>query len=402
MRASLVALALLSLLAGCAKPQPSDYLGGAAGHGVEAVGLGQNTSGETCSQLPGDAPDSVAVFCGSWQQPAARIHADGATGTATPMTIAASGPWRDTINLRFICDAPVATSILGDAQAAVMQCRRRIGGWPQVALVAAVDGRLYEADGILPTLAVMERSIAVQSGRISASSVALPQSAADTLLASQLAARAFSAGDVGEYQRLMALGARANLAENFAAAETAYRAAFALQQKALGRDNPDTVTALMHLALQVSDQGRFAEADTLFRQAATLAPRASDKAAVARLQTLPGAARTEPGAQGAGTGPAGRGRESLCRRRPARGSAKSAAGRRAAGVGRRDTAAAEPAADDRSHRAVGVDRIDRGSSLPRDRAAPVGPLRRKRGGHRLRARRSRAPTRWACRWCPHA
>ena len=59
---------------------------------------------------------------------------------------------------------------------------------------------------------------------------------------------------------------------------------FALQQKALGRDNPDTVTALMHLALQVSDQGRFAEADTLFRQAAALAPRASDKAAVARLQ----------------------------------------------------------------------------------------------------------------------
>ncbi len=82
----------------------------------------------------------------------------------------------------------------------------------------------------------------------------------------------------------MALGARANLAENFAAAETAYRAALALQQKALGRDDPDTVTALMHLALQVSDQGRFAEADTLFRQADALAPRASDKAAVARLR----------------------------------------------------------------------------------------------------------------------
>ncbi len=82
----------------------------------------------------------------------------------------------------------------------------------------------------------------------------------------------------------MALGARANLAENFAAAETAYRGAFALQQRLLGRDDPDAVTALMHLALQVSDQGRFAEADALFRQADTLAPHASDKAAVPRLR----------------------------------------------------------------------------------------------------------------------
>jgi len=39
----------------------------------------------------------------------------------------------------------------------------------------------------------------------------------------------------------------------------------------------------MHLALQVSDQGRFAEADALFRRVDALAPRASDKAAVARL-----------------------------------------------------------------------------------------------------------------------
>jgi len=82
---------------------------------------------------------------------------------------------------------------------------------------------------------------------------------------------------------LMALGARSNLAEDFAAAEVAYRGALAVQQHTLGRDNPDTVNALMHLALQVSDQQRFAEADALFQQADKLAPRANDKAAVARL-----------------------------------------------------------------------------------------------------------------------
>jgi CHAT domain-containing protein len=283
MRSWLVPLAVLSLF-GCTQPQPSTYVGGVAASGTEGVSLGKNTSGESCNQLPGNAPGTVAIFCGTWQQPAANIRADGTSDVATPMSVATSGTWRDTIDLRFACDAPVATSILGDAQAAVLQCRRRIGGWPQVALVAAVGGRLYEADGILPTLAVMQRSIGVLSGRIAAATVALPPSAADALLASQLAAHAFSAGDVGEYQRLMSLGARANLAEDFAVAETAYRAAFALQQKALGRDHPDTVTALMHLALQVSDQGRFAEADTLFKQADALAPRASDKAAVARLR----------------------------------------------------------------------------------------------------------------------
>ena len=283
MHSWLAALAVLGLLAGCAQPPPSAYVGGAP-TGTQGVSLGTNASGETCNQLPGDSPDSVAVYCGTWQQPAARIRADAASGAATPMSIATSGAWRETIDLRFDCNPPTATSILGGEPAVMLQCRRRIGGWPQVALVTAVGGHLYEADGIPPTLAVIERSIGVQSGRISAATVALPPSAADSLLALQLAARAFKAGDVGEYQRLMALGARANLAENFAAAETAYRGAFALQQRLLGRDDPDAVTALMHLALQVSDQGRFAEADALFRQADTLAPHASDRAAVPRLR----------------------------------------------------------------------------------------------------------------------
>jgi len=281
MRSWLAPLAIISLLAGCAQPHPSSYVGGAGARSGDAVSLGNNASGETCNQLPGEAADTVAVFCGSWEQPAARIRT--MSGAATPMQIATAGPWRDTIDLPFICDAPAATSILGDMPAALMNCRRRIGGWPQVALVASSSNRLYQADGILPTLDVMERAIGVLSGRINAPSATLPQSAADRLIASQLAAHAFSAGDVGEYQRLMSFGARANLAEDFAAAETAYRAALALQQKVLGRNDPDTVTPLMHLALQVSDQGRFAEADALFRQADALAPRASDKAAVARL-----------------------------------------------------------------------------------------------------------------------
>ncbi|HLB98193.1 MAG TPA: CHAT domain-containing tetratricopeptide repeat protein, partial [Acetobacteraceae bacterium] len=239
-------------------------------------------SGESCLQLPSEVANAIDVYCGTWQSPAARVRFQPATA-GTPQALATGGAWRETLDLRYACAPPVGSSILDGAPAEILQCTRRIGGWPQVAVVATVGDRVYLADGILPVLPVMERAIGVMSGRAAAGTTTLPPSAVDALLAGPLAARAFSASDVGDYERLMALGARANLAESFATAETAYRAALAVQQKALGRNDPDTVNALLHLALQVSDQARFAEADTLFQQADTLAPRAADPAAPARL-----------------------------------------------------------------------------------------------------------------------
>jgi CHAT domain-containing protein len=279
---SLALLASLAMLAACASPPPDAYVGGAI-NGRAATSLGQDASGEACNQFPGDRPDSAEVICGTWQQPAAVVR-PGPQGADTLMALATGGAWREALDERFVCQAPTSSSILGGQPALLLQCTRRIGGWPQVAMVASVDGRTWLADGILPTLPVMERSIGILSGRVAPSAaVTLPPSAADALLANRLAARAFGAGDVGQFEALMTVGARANLAENFAPAEQAYRAALAVQQKALGRDDPNTVEPLMHLALQVSDQGRFAEADTLFARADALAPHAADQLAAARL-----------------------------------------------------------------------------------------------------------------------
>ena len=106
----------------------------------------------------------------------------------------------------------------------------------------------------------------------------------------------------------MAAGTRANLADNPAAAEAAFRAALALQQKALGANNPNTAT-------HADDAG----AATLRRrplrrgrqrcspQAGALAPRAADPTAPARLLHYRGAGRAEPGQ-------AGRRRSTLLRR----------------------------------------------------------------------------------------
>ena len=223
------------------------------------------------------------MFCGTWQQPSARVRSGG-PGNCRATCRSSPPPARGAagIDNRFRCEPPVATTILGGNPAELMQCTRLVGGWAHVAMVALVNNTIWYADGVLPAAQVMERSIGVLAGVARADTVA-PTSGADALLASRLAAQAFSSGDIGQFDTLMAAGTRANLADNPGAAESAFRAALALQQKALGKDNPNTATALMSLALQLSDEGRYAEADALFADAGKLAPGAADATAPARL-----------------------------------------------------------------------------------------------------------------------
>ncbi|MBV9734482.1 MAG: CHAT domain-containing protein [Acidisphaera sp.] len=269
-------------LASCARPPPEAYLGGhPGGSATTALAVGRNAAGEACTQQAA-AAGQVDIFCGTWEQPSAHVARGGAAGADALIGLAAASPWRAALDTRYVCGTPTSTTILGGLPAAALQCTRKAGGWPQLALVASIDGTAYQADGVEPTLPVMERSIGVLSGRLQADA-APPPSQADALFAARLAAQAFSSGDIGQYERLMLAGTRANLAESYAAAEQAFRAALALQQKALGHDNPNTANALMSLALQISDQGRFAEADALFAQAQRLAAHAADATAPARL-----------------------------------------------------------------------------------------------------------------------
>ncbi|MEJ0018320.1 MAG: CHAT domain-containing protein [Acetobacteraceae bacterium] len=279
-------LALLApLLAACATPPPEAYTQAGVqtttGKTIAQVQIGKNSVGEECTQQA-EAGQSADVFCGTWQQPSARVRSGGPGSAAQLGQLATASQWRTGIDNRFHCDQPVATTVLGGNPAQLMQCTRLVGGWAHVAMVALVNGTVWYADGVLPAAQVMERSIGVLAGVLRADASA-PTSGADALLASRLAARAFSSGDVGQFDTLMAAGTRANLSDNPGAAESAFRAALALQQKALGKDNPNTSTALMSLALQLSNEGRFAEADALFADADRLAPRAVDGIAQARL-----------------------------------------------------------------------------------------------------------------------
>jgi CHAT domain-containing protein/tetratricopeptide (TPR) repeat protein len=284
MRASLTALLLLLLpVAGCDTPPPDAYVHGAVSTGKPAaqIAIGKNAVGEDCTQSASTG-DSAAIYCGTWQEPSARVRSGGPAGGAQLAQLATASPWRVSIDTRFRCEQPTATTILGNNPAELMQCTRLVGGWAHVAMVASVNNTIWYADGVLPAARVMERSIGVLAG-IMKPDAAPVSSAADALLASRLAAQAFSSGDVGQFDELMTAGTRANLAGNTGAAESAFRAALALQQKLLGKDNPNTATTMMSLAMQLSNEGRFAEADALFDQTGKLVPGSAEAIAPARL-----------------------------------------------------------------------------------------------------------------------
>jgi CHAT domain-containing protein len=275
-------LAILAVLAGCARPPAGAYVSVSSQSPAAQVPVGNNAVGETCSQTAASAEigTSVDIYCGTWQQPSAIVRREAPVPANQLAAVAQSSPWRTGLEARVTCGAPAPSNILGNQPAVVMQCARKVGGWPQVALVALVGGATYEADGVVPSLPAIERSIGVLSGLEQPVAGA---SAAASELATRAAAQAFSSGDIGQYEQLIQIGTRANLAQSFPAAEQAFRAALTLQQKALGADDPNTVTPLTYLALQISDEGRFAEADALFARADVLAPRAADPTALPRL-----------------------------------------------------------------------------------------------------------------------
>jgi CHAT domain-containing protein len=253
-----------------------------SGKSADGIVVGANSVGERCVQQS-DSPRNATLFCGSWEQPSARLLQGEPATAETLANLANAGAWRHELNARFLCADPVPTTLAGNHPAVLMQCTRRVGGWPYVAFVALANGHAWYADGVTAALPVMQRSLAIMTGQAAGEGDARALTGADALLATRLAAQAMKSGDIGEYEHLMAAGTRANLADSPVAAERAFRAALSLQQKALGADNPNTADPLMLLALQLSNQGQYVEADRAFARADALAARSADPAAPARL-----------------------------------------------------------------------------------------------------------------------
>lgn len=263
MRRTLIAApALLALLlAGCEEPPASAYYRSTAE--TQGTPIGANTTGEECTMVRrgGGGAD---IFCGAWKQPSARIRPGGSASSANLNALATSSAWRSELESRFACGAPRPEG----SNSVILQCERRAGGWAQIALATIAGGQAWLADGTPVAYPAIQRGIAQLSGGSGGTGTTATAVSAD--MASYLAARAFSAGDIAQYEGLMNAGLQANLAGRPEKAEEAYRAAMTLQEKAQGKDSPAAAAAMMSMALQISVQGRFEDAQSFFDRAARL------------------------------------------------------------------------------------------------------------------------------------
>lgn len=260
----------LAVLAACARPPATAYDGGAAPAAATAA-LGQNAAGEPCSQSEVEAGRRYAIFCGTWKQPSATLRRGEPATEALLPTLATSGPWREQLDATLACAAPKASTVLG-ATAMLMACTRRQEGFGQTAFVALLDGHAWYADGVPAAGLVMERALALNSGRIGPASLGTVAESPG-LAAQRLAGLVVSANDIARYQGLQRAAVKANLAGEYAAAADTYRKMADLQRRTVDADSPALAHALALQGLQASNQAHYPEADALLGQAETLAVR---------------------------------------------------------------------------------------------------------------------------------
>ena len=279
-----LSLALAAASASCEAPPPDAYVASAkdAAASAPVVQAGNNEAGEPCRyQLVAGGNTGITssrdalVFCGKWDEPSGRIFDLGTAASAgSPSSVIASGAWRTYVDQRFACGAPSESRVAGGT-ALVMQCTRRMGGWPHVAMAASVGDHVFGADAVRPALPALEAALAGLTGQAPATATAA-QSEAQRVIAQRSVGGSFGSGDEGRYFELTRLGDAYNNIDDPADAESAFREALAIQEKLLGPNDPGLALTVMKLAAQISHETNAPEAERLLARAQTLAAKRPD------------------------------------------------------------------------------------------------------------------------------
>jgi CHAT domain-containing protein len=266
--------------------------------------LGENLAGEACelATVQAVAPVRLGVFCAGVKTPAAEIAA--LDRRAEPKALMADLALRRAIAPGLSCTGEArALPIAPGIEAEVMACTAADGGWQRFVLAARRDRGAYFASGNMASLDATRRAIALHAG----AGQPAPQRSSPTgrpvkpqptrpadakpeqgdvrqRIAELEAAVGGSLSTIGvadadRFNKLRELGNGYNSLRDYSRAEDAWRRALDIQERAQGAasgGSPAMGDTLGHLALNVANQRRFAEAGALFARAEPLARRSGD------------------------------------------------------------------------------------------------------------------------------
>ncbi|MGR8932753.1 MAG: tetratricopeptide repeat protein, partial [Gammaproteobacteria bacterium] len=223
------------------------------------------------------------IYCGRWENASGSIFKVSATDNQDLAQWLSTGPWSDWLNKKAFCDKNSEQTVLGNYPALVLNCRLRNGGWPYLAMIIDVDNTIYLTDGIPAVEPVLEDGVGILSGvkpYVPVSSTGggeKPKRTAKFFREKDL----YGANDIHSYYRLMQAGQFYNGIKDFKTAAERYRQALALQERIV-TEEATRIDPMMHLALEISNQGRFEEAELLFDRVETLLKNVSDENQEAR------------------------------------------------------------------------------------------------------------------------
>lgn len=258
---------------------------------ADLIPLGQSaTSGAVC-QAVRDYDDPVVqaagrrawnIRCRGWEGSLGRLY-------ALPQAAAASA-WEPALAARAACSTAKSETVAGLGSVNRRACRSAAGQAPYLAYASTKRGQVYAAEGAAQIADVLETGLKVVSGAAKPPAMSQVQtSAASAEIAADFGG---ATGGLARSQAAAAtdparLRARAYVQNNewrFEQAETDFQALVA-DAEARRAPPAEMGDALLNLALNVSNNGRFAEADRLFRDADAQVTASGDPLLAARART---------------------------------------------------------------------------------------------------------------------
>jgi CHAT domain-containing protein len=246
--------------------------GGATPDATTASALGKTLAGEECRLQPRAAASrDGAILCGDEATPSGRLAvialpaalpADAVARRQAVERAARNSAVGADIAARMKCDTG-SWIARGKDELLVSACTERGSDWPHIVLAGGAGTQIFIADGLPSMLPALDAALAQaahwppgDSGAVQAIAARLPAKALGV-----------TSRDFARYQDLIRQARIDNGMRNYAGAESADRRILAIETGLFDPASPAIGDALTELALQVSNQGRFDEAASLFRRA---------------------------------------------------------------------------------------------------------------------------------------